>query len=274
MVLPRFIPVLLLSNGGLVKTVRFAKPTYVGDPINAVRIFNEKGVDEIVLLDIDATIQGREPDFRLIERIASEAFVPVTYGGGISSIEQMRTLFRLGVEKVCVTSAAIENPGLLSAAAAAFGAQSIVAGIDVKKDMLGRQRVYTRRGGKRHAIDPARCAQNLVAAGAGEVFLMSIERDGAMIGYDLPLIRRVADAVAVPVVACGGAGALADLEAAIVEAGASAAAAGSLFVFIGPYRAILINSPIDETFVARVYQRVGGLGLAGCDGESWALGGS
>lgn len=242
MVQPRAIPCLLLKGDGLVKTVRFEKPTYVGDPINAVKLFNDLAADELVFLDITATRDGRAPDYDRIATIAGEAFMPIGYGGGVRTCDQARRLFSLGVEKVVVTSAAMADPVLLRRLSDEFGSQSIVAGIDVRRDWLRRRRVVSHSGTNTTDLKVEAYARVAAEQGAGEILLMDVERDGTMSGYDHELIRQVASQVSIPVVACGGAGSLADLASA-VRAGASAAAAGSLFVFSGPRRAVLINYP-------------------------------
>jgi cyclase len=238
----RVIPCLLLSGERLVKTVRFKQPTYVGDPINAVKIFNDREVDELAILDITATRERRDPPFEHLRAIAGECFIPLSYGGGIRTIEQARTLFGVGVEKVLINSAAADDPSLLAAIAAEYGSQAVIAGIDVKKDWLGRVRVFSRAGTHNTGRTPTEYAKAMADNGAGEILLNSIDRDGTMSGYDLELIRELSAAVPVPLVACGGAGSVADLAEAIA-AGASAVAAGSLFVFSGPRRAVLINYP-------------------------------
>lgn len=238
----RVIPCLLLSGERLVKTVRFSAPTYVGDPINAVKIFNDREVDEITILDIRATRERRDPPFDHLRTIAGECFIPLSYGGGVRSLEQARRLFGIGIEKVLINSAAADHPALLSEVAAEYGSQAVIAGVDVKADWLGRRRVFTRGGARNTGRDPVEYAKAMTESGAGEILLTSIDRDGTMRGYDLDLTRQVSAAVPVPVVACGGAGSIADLAAAIA-AGASAVAAGSLFVFAGPRRAVLINYP-------------------------------
>lgn len=242
----RVIPCLLLQDQGLVKTRRFSRPVYVGDPVNAIRIFNEKYVDELVLLDITASRTGAEPDFAMIERIAGECFMPLCYGGGIRSVEQARRLVACGVEKIAVNSTAIERPAFLTELASELGSSSVVAAIDTKRSLFGRERVYHPGRRRLTALDPVTHARALVAAGAGEIFLNSVDRDGTSLGYDIDLIDRMTTAVGVPVVACGGASDLGDMRAA-VDAGAAAAAAGSLFVFYGPHRAVLINYPDYET---------------------------
>lgn len=239
----RVMPCLLLKGAGLVKTYRFSKPVYVGDPINAVRIFNEKEVDELVVLDISATIEGREPAFEMLEEIAGECFMPLAWGGGIKRMDQIERVFKLGAEKVCINTAAVENPGLIRQAASAFGSQSIVVSLDVKRTMLGKYRVYTRGGRQKTHLDAVGFAQQMEESGAGEIFLTAIDRDGTMQGYDLELTRLVAEAVSIPVIACGGAGTLLDFSAVVRQARASAAAAGSLFVFHGRHRAVLISFP-------------------------------
>lgn len=236
------IPCLLLRRGGLVKTIGFEDPRYVGDPINAVRIFNEKEVDELVLLDIEASRTGAEPDYERVREIASEAFMPIAYGGGVRSAEQAQRLVSLGVEKVVVNSAAIESPELLRAMADRLGSSSVVLAVDVKKDWRGRFRVYHPGQRKLAGLEVVPHAQAGVAAGAGEVFLNDVARDGTGKGYDLDLLRTVAHAIDVPLIACGGAGKPAHFVDAI-KAGASAVAAGSMFVYMGKHRAVMINYP-------------------------------
>lgn len=241
---PRIIPCLLLHEGGLVKTVGFREPNYLGDPINAVRIFNEKGVDELCVLDIDATKEGRGPDIELLREIASEAFMPLSVGGGITSLPQMESLFRAGFEKMIINSAFFDTPQLIGDAAKRFGSQSIVVSLDFKEDFLHRRRCYTHAGAKAAAGTPAELAVRAQELGAGELLINSINRDGTMQGYDLPLISAVSGAVGIPVVACGGAANEADLKSAL-ESGAHAASAGSMFVYYGRKKAVLINFP-DE----------------------------
>ena len=238
----RVIPCLLLKGDGLVKTVRFKEPKYVGDPINAVKIFNEKEVDELIFLDITATPEGRTPSFDRVRDIASECFMPMCYGGGVRSMEHARKLFNLGVEKVALNSAAAENPALITELANAFGNQSIIVGVDVMRDWMGRPRVFIRCGTKNTGRAPVEYVREMEQRGAGEILLNSVDRDGTMQGFDVELIREVTQAVHIPVVVCGGAGSVAHLGAA-VAAGASGVAAGSLFVFTGPHRAVLINYP-------------------------------
>jgi cyclase len=238
----RVIPALLFKDQGLVKTVQFRKPGYVGDPINAIKIFNDKEVDELVLLDITASIEGRGPSFELIEEIASECFMPLGYGGGIRSVEDIRRILATGVEKVILNSAALSDPALVEAAARAAGSQSVVVSIDAKKKLLGGYEVWSGGATRATGRDPAEFAREMQSRGAGEILITSIDRDGTQKGFDLELVRRVTAAVTVPVVACGGAGTLAHLREA-VDAGASAVAAGSMFVYVGKHRAVLINYP-------------------------------
>ncbi len=239
----RVIPCLLLRNKGLVKTVKFKDPRYVGDPFNAVKIFNDKEVDELIFLDITATLEKRKPNFKIISEIASECFMPFGYGGGISTLEEVQELFNLGVEKVILNTQAAENPSFVERCARLFGSQSIVISIDVKKSLFGKHEVYTRSGTKNIKLEPTLYARQMQEAGAGEIFLNSIDRDGTMQGYDLPLIRKVSEAVKVPVVACGGAEKIEDFEQAVREGRASAVSAGSMFVFHGKHRAVLITYP-------------------------------
>jgi cyclase len=241
----RVIPCLLLHQGGLVKTQRFAKPVYVGDPINAIRIFNDKEVDELMVLDIDASREGREPDYALIEQFAGECFMPLCYGGGVRHVEQARRLFGLGVEKVCLQTAAIEDMNLIRAIADRFGSQSVLFSLDVKRSWLGGNKAWV---ASRRASDRWSWQELLriaVDSGAGEIVLNAVDRDGTMKGIDEGLIREACALVGVPVVAVGGVGSLEDIRRA-VEAGASAVSAGAFFVFHGPHRAVLITYPRYE----------------------------
>lgn len=242
----RAIPVLLLKDAGLVKTTKFRSPKYLGDPINIVRIFNDKQVDELLFLDIAATVEGRSPPFDLLAQIASEAFVPFGYGGGVRTIEDMRRLYSIGIEKIAINSHAAERPDFVREAAESFGAQSVVVSIDVRKKLFGRYQVASHGGRRATGREPVEYAQEMEDQGAGEIFLTAIDRDGSMTGYDLNLVRSVTAAVSIPVVASGGAGSLQDLGQVVRRGGASAAAAGSLFVFQGPHRAVLINYPTVE----------------------------
>ncbi len=251
----RVIPVLLVKNGGLVKTVKFDHAKYVGDPINAVRIFNEKEVDEIAVIDIACTRQKKAPDFDLISQICGEAFMPLAYGGGISTLEQIVQILYRGAEKVILQTAAFDNPGLITEAAGRFGSQSIVVSLDAKKGLLGGYKVYRDNGTKATAFNPAEWAKRMENAGAGEIIVNSIAHDGTYKGYDMPLVEMVAKAVKIPVVAQGGASTTADfLEA--VQGGASAVAAGSMFVFQRPHQAVLVTYPPQEQLMQEVFSKL------------------
>lgn len=251
----RIIPVLLLHKGGLVKSVRFGNYKYVGDPINAVKIFNEKEIDEILVLDIDASREGRGPNFEAIREIAGEAFIPLAYGGGIQNVDQVKELFFLGVEKVVFNYASAKNRDLISETASLVGRQSVVGSIDVKKNWLGKRKAYFLNGKESVGLDPVTYARELVNAGVGELVINAIDRDGTYEGYDLDLVKEVSEAVDVPVVACGGASTVEDFYKAI-EAGASAAAAGSMFVFQRPHNAVLISYPGQQELTAKIYKRL------------------
>lgn len=243
MLRPRLIPCLLFDDGSLVKTVGFSAPQYIGDPLNVVHIFNEKEVDEIVFLDIGATPKRREPDYETLRLIASEAFIPLAYGGGVRTVDQARAIFECGFEKVVLNTAAHSDPDLVPRLAATFGSQSVVVSLDVKKGIFGKYGVYSCGGRKKETGSVVEAALHMQNAGAGEILLTSIDRDGTWKGYDLDLIRLVAEAVSVPVVACGGAGSLADCGMAVSQAKASAAAAGSMFVFQKQGCGVLIRYP-------------------------------
>jgi len=242
----RVIPCLLMAAGGLVKTERFRRPRYIGDPINAVRIFNDKFVDEIALFDIEASRLGRPPDLELVEKIISEAFMPFCYGGGVRSVEDAERLFAIGVEKVSVNAAAIERPDLVSRLADRFGSQSVVVAVDTRRGSWRAPRVFNHSSGKPLAAKPGEYARSMQERGAGELFVTSVDRDGTMSGYDLEVLRSITAAVDIPVIACGGAGSMADIVQVVSEAGASAAAAGSLFVYRGRRRGVLISYPGQE----------------------------
>tara|TARA_B100000029_G_scaffold94348_1_gene84531 strand:- start:131 stop:892 length:762 start_codon:yes stop_codon:yes gene_type:complete len=246
----RVIPCLLLRNRGLVKTIQFQDAKYVGDPVNTVRIYNEQEVDELVFLDITSTRENKPVSLDVIEEIAGECYMPVTYGGGIHSIEQMSEIFSVGVEKVVINSAAIQAPDLITEAASRFGSQSIVVSIDAKRRFLGGYEVYSHGGTQRTRLSPVDHALAMAEAGAGELLVTSINRDGTMQGYDLELIRQITEAVTIPVIACGGAGSVTDLGRAVHEAGASAVAAGSLVIYQGTNRAVLINFPSRDELAA------------------------
>lgn len=238
----RVIPTLLMRNGGLVKTTRFGKAVYVGDPVNTLRILNEKEVDEVVVLDIDASRTGSAPDVARIRRLAGECFMPLTYGGGISSVDQIHTILAAGVEKVVLNSACATAPGLITDAARRFGSQAVVVAVDVRRRWWLGHRTYTHAGTRALGMTPAEAARRAEQMGAGEILLTSIDREGTYLGYDLDLVRPVCAAVSVPVIANGGARAVDDFPRA-VAAGASAVAASSMFMFQGPHRAVLVSYP-------------------------------
>jgi cyclase len=243
MLRPRIIPCLLLKNGGLFKSVRFKDHKYVGDPINAVKIFNEKEVDEIIIIDIDATAQSRDPDYKLIEALAAECRMPLCYGGGVKSVEQAQKIFSLGVEKVSISSEAVRNPQLISEIGNRVGSQSIVVVVDVKKNFFGKYEIWTHNATRNTGKDPVDFAKEVEAFGAGEVTINSIDRDGMMKGYDFELIEKVRNAVSLPITVLGGAGTLNDIGNLISKHKVIGAAAGSLFVFKGVFKAVLINYP-------------------------------
>lgn len=244
MLRPRIIPCLLVHDGGLVKTVRFADPKYVGDPINAVKIFNEKEADELIVVDIDATVQRREPNFRLISQFAAECRMPLCYGGGIKTVDQAKRISGLGVEKVAVSSAAIENPSLISKIAEEIGSQSVVVVLDVRRNSAGGvPELFTHNGTRSAGKSPEAFAREAAELGAGEIVINCIDDDGGMKGYDVDLARRMRRATQLPMTYLGGAGSLADMSKLISACGIVGAAAGSLFVFKGPYRAVLLSYP-------------------------------
>lgn len=246
MLRPRIIPCLLLLHGSLVKTIGFDRPTYIGDPINTIHIYNEMEVDELIFLDITATVERRSPPYEVLRQIASECFMPVAYGGGIGDVETIRRVLELGIEKVVINSHAAERPEFIAAAAAEYGSQAIVGGVDVRQTIDGRYEVYSHGGRRATGREAVEYAAELERRGVGELMITSIDRDGTMQGYDLLLVRNVASAVGVPVVAAGGAGSLADVRAVVKDAGAAAAAAGAMLVYFGRNRAVLINYP-DRT---------------------------
>ncbi len=251
----RVIPVLLIHKGGLVKSVKFKNYKYVGDPINAVKIFNEKEIDEIVMLDIDASRENRPPNLQKIKEISGEAFIPLAYGGGISAVDQVEALFYNGVEKVIFNYSAVNNQTLITQSAKLAGSQSVVVSMDVKKNWLGKYKIYTLNGTKQTALDPVEFAKQLTDAGAGEIFLNAIDKDGTYGGFDLELLQQVSEVVSIPVIACGGAGSVDDFAAA-VKAGASAVAAGSMFVFQRPHQAVLISYPSQQELADKLFSKL------------------
>jgi len=248
----RVIPCLLLKNNGLVKTVRFSNEKYIGDPINAVRIFNDKEVDELTFLDITASLERRKPNLKMLNEIASECFMPLSYGGGITSIDDIKNVLNQGVEKVVINSFASDNPEFIKMASDINGSSTIVVSIDVKRNIFGKYVVYSHSGKNKTKYEAVEYAVKMEKLGAGEILLNSIDRDGTMSGYDVELIKSITSVVGVPVIACGGAGNVNHFREAVSSGGASAVAAGSMFVFHGPHRAVLISYPsrkeLEETF--------------------------
>lgn len=243
MFLPRIIPVLLLKGKGLVKTLKFKDPKYIGDPINAVKIFNDLKADELVFLDITASKEGRTVSGELVKDIGDEAFMPFGVGGGISNIDQIEQLLKAGAEKVVINTNAFLKPELITESAKIFGSQSIVVSLDAKKSLFGKYSCWIKDGNENTKIDPIMFAKKAEDMGAGEIIINSIDLDGMMTGYDIELIKSVSDSVSVPVVACGGAGNLEHISQAYFDGNAHALSAGSMFVFHGPRRAVLINYP-------------------------------
>ncbi len=240
---PRIIPCLLLKNLGLVKTVKFKNPRYVGDPLNAIRIFNKKKADELIFLDITATRENRIIDIELIKKIGEECMMPFAVGGGIKTMNEIESIFRAGAEKVIINSYAVLDPNILKEASLHFGRQSIIAAIDVKKKIFGGYTIYTHGGKKSTGLNPIEFVKILEEQGAGEIFLNSIDRDGTYEGYDFELIKNISSLLNIPVIACGGAGKIEDFKTAWIEGNAFGAAAGSMFIFHGRKKAVLINYP-------------------------------
>lgn len=247
MLRPRIIPCLLVHLGGLVKTVGFKEPKYVGDPINAVKIFNEKEADELIVLDIDATANNVEPDYKMIANLAAESRMPLCYGGGVRTPEQAKRIIGLGVEKVAISSAAVLDSSLISRIAEEIGRQSVVIVIDVKKRMFSKEYdVWINNGKQNTKLNALEFAVQAAKLGAGEIVVNAIEHDGKMKGYDITLATRLREVVNIPITILGGAGSLDDMQALFAKCGVVGAAAGSLFVFKGVYKAVLINYPNSQ----------------------------
>ncbi len=237
----RIIPVLLIQQGALVKTEKFSSPRYVGDPINAIKIFNEKEVDEITVLDIDASKKNQSINFTLVRDLASECFMPLAYGGGIKSLKDIELLIKSGVEKTIINSTALENPAFIVEAVKEFGSSTIVVSIDISQNIFGSYQLYS-ASGKRNSSAWNNYIKQMEEAGAGEILFQAVHRDGLMKGYDTKLVAEISKIISIPIIACGGAGSISDLKDAI-SSGASAAAAGSLFVFTGSHKAVMISYP-------------------------------
>ena len=246
MVDQRIIPILLLMDGGLYKGVKFKKYKYVGDPHNTIRVFNNKNVDELFLLDITATLEGRHPNIEFIQRVADECYMPFGIGGGIKNIDDIRNVLQAGAEKVSINTATVKDPAFIKRAADIFGSQSIVVSIDYKWSLFGNCYVYTHSGKNKTKLDVAKWARKMESSGAGEILINSIDRDGTGEGLDLSFIKKISASVSIPVIACGGVGSYAHIKEGIDVGGASAVAAGSIFVFQGSHRSVLINYPKDN----------------------------
>lgn len=246
MLRPRIIPSLLVHDKGLVKTVKFKNSKYVGDPINAVKIFNEKEVDELAVFDIDATVLNKEPDYDLIEKLANQSRMPICYGGGVKTVEQAQKIFGLGIEKIALSSSVISNENLITEISRRVGSQSVIVVLDVKKKVFGSYEIYTHNGKKSTGINPVSFAKKAQELGAGEIIINSIDQDGVMKGYDMNLINKIREVITIPLTVLGGAGSLNDIKEVISKHDVIGVAAGSLFVFKGKYKAVLINYPTIE----------------------------
>ena len=242
----RVIPCLLLHKGGLYKTEKFKKPTYIGDPINAIKIFNEKEVDELMFLDIDASVENKEPNYKMIEDVASECFMPLCYGGGITTIDQMKKIYTLGVEKISISSQAVLNPNLLKEASNIFGNQSVTVTVDIKKDLWGKKKVFINNGKKNTKLDPIDFIKKVGTLGVGEIVINSVDNDGIMEGYDIEFLKEVKSNTNVPIIALGGAGNLSHLKEVFENSNIDAVACGSMFVYQGALKGVLISYPSYE----------------------------
>lgn len=252
----RVIPVLLMSNGGIVKTVNFRNPHYIGDPINTIRIFNDKEADEIMLLDIDCSRKNKEPDYELIKKIAGECFMPLAYGGGIRTVEHAKKIIRSGVEKVVINTAAYQNKLLIKEIAEIIGSQSVIVSVDYRKNFFGKNVIYTHGGKKKEASDIIEYVQEMEHFGAGECLLNSIDRDGTRKGYDTSTLKKITSVLKIPVIACGGANNINDFVDAVKLGGATAVAAGSMFIYMNNKESILINYPSQELLKNELYSKV------------------
>lgn len=239
----RIIPSLLLHKGGLYKTEKFKKPTYIGDPINAIKIFNEKEVDELMFLDIDASVENKDPNYKMIEDIASECFMPLCYGGGVKNLEQMKIIYSLGVEKISISSQAVINPQLIKEAANIFGNQSVVVTLDIKKDVWGNRKVFINNGKKNTKLNPIDFVKEVELLGAGEIVINSCDHDGVMKGFDIELLEQIKLNTKIPIIALGGAGNLNHIKHVFKTTNIDAVACGSMFVYQGPLKGVLISYP-------------------------------
>lgn len=243
---PRIIPVLLIENRRLIKTIKFKHPTYIGDPINAIKIFNEKEVDELLLIDRSKSISKQEPDYELLKSIASEAFMPLAYGGGINNVNQVKKILSIGFEKVVLNTSIINNEKLITEISELFGSQSIVVSIDVKKSIFGYYLLCFKSGMIKRKYNIVSFCKKMEELGAGEIFINSIDRDGTMLGYDLQLVKSISQSVNIPIIACGGASNIDDLYKVLNLGGASAAAASSMFIYYGRNKGVLITFPEEK----------------------------
>ena len=239
----RVIPVLLLMDNGLYKTKQFNNPIYIGDPINAVKIFNEKEVDELILLDITSTSENKEIQYDFIKDIVSEAFMPICYGGGVKNVNQIKKLLKIGIEKISINSHAVFNPDFIKEASGIYGSSTIVVSLDIRKSKFGKYSVYTERGKRSSGLDPIKFSKYLEKLGVGELLVTSINNEGTMQGYDIILLKKIASQLGIPIIANGGSGKLEHMKKVINDAGVSAVSAGSMFVYYGKHRAVLINYP-------------------------------
>ena len=246
MVLKRIIPCVLYSDGGLVKTKKFRSPNYIGDPINSLRLFNDMGVDELLFIDIDASKNKSEPNFTLVQEIASECFMPLSYGGGVKDVHTVEKLLKMGVEKVAINSAFLSNLNLCKKISQEFGSSTLIGSIDVRKNLIGRYRVYNHIKKKILSMDPIDYAKQLEAYGVGEIFINNVDLDGTFNGYDISLLQEIENKLSVPIIPCGGAGSLTDLSEVFNKTKIKAVAAGSIFVYTGKFNAVLINFPTED----------------------------
>ena len=243
MLLTRFIPCLLLKNNGLVKTTQFKNPKYVGDPINTVRIFNEKEVDELVFLDIEASVKNSEPNYKLLAEIADECFMPLAYGGGIKTLDQAKKIFSIGIEKVAINTQSHFDLKLISEITTVYGSQAVIGVIDVKKNFFGKKEVVYKSASDKSKFSPLEWAKKLVEAGVGEILITSVDKEGTWSGMDIELIKSITSAVNVPVIAHGGAGNIEHLKEAVLNGKAAAVAMGSMVVYQKKDFGVLVNFP-------------------------------
>jgi cyclase len=246
MLIKRIIPCLLYSEAGLVKTTKFRSKKYIGDPINSVKLFNDKGVDELLFIDIDASKNNTKPNLKLINEIASECFMPLAYGGGVKDLDTIETLLKQGVEKIAINSAILDDIDFCKNAVLQFGSSTIIGSIDVKKNIFGKYKVYDHRSKKTLKIDAVQYIKEIENIGVGEIFLNNVDKDGTMGGLDIELIKKVCNMIKIPIIPCGGAGNLTDIKSVFLESNTTAVAAGSIFVYTGKFNAVLINYPTES----------------------------